>query len=527
MTINFVLAFARDLQNVLEKLEKEFGNLLVNSKPYYKKKIYERASELIEDLFKLYNGFTELNIGIDENGSNIILINNFSDEYEETIKIPFDFIENNNFFFLKYEFDSLLYLLEQTDPTWVNLSQNLFQILKFKKKNPDYIKLKLIEKLRFFMNMVNVNLNFDLEQIPEEFNTLVYKPKYVNWRKNSTFTKLYNKHLRYDKKFFNNHLNINAIPNYPQWNLNIVFYDLNTIEQFSNQKILKYFPIQVFEDYSGKIIGIIALQPSEEYSKNKIADFSINNNFNIFSLPSFHKKSIHPINKSIYDSYVKFLEEIDNNDTDICFFKNSFSFNMYFKSKSETPPYILNEITDKMINEYNLLYQTNYSNFISNFLSNTYSVQNPYRYLFKPRFVFLDFNPRENFLLIIKRRKKNTKFNILINFLKNWTYQTLSYELKDKILLFGYLLPNFNYTQELVYLNELFKLVNVEYEFYVSGINFKPSNLSLYNLPLSNQFQNERKKWNLIGVKFPINIKEKEQLMISLVNAEKNIFSQY
>ena len=91
--VNFVLEFAKDLQKLLETLEKEYGNMLLHASAYYKKKIQERASELTEVLYDKYKNILDLEIERGEEGSNIIIASNSGQEVE----IPSEFINSKKF----------------------------------------------------------------------------------------------------------------------------------------------------------------------------------------------------------------------------------------------------------------------------------------------------------------------------------------------------------------------------------------------------------------------------------------------
>ncbi len=518
IAINFVLEFARDLQKLLEKLEKEYGQLLVVGSAYYKKKIQERASELTEELYEKYKKILDLKIERGEEGSNIVLKNNDNGE----ILIPWSYINSSKFYNLKEGLEILILGIEKGNSPWSEFIFRLFQTFYYSDESLQSIKRETIEKIRFFLSFINNNSLFDYENVPEEFNRIYYQSRYTKWRKNSSFSKLYYKKIRNDRNFFQKHVNIYPIPNFPAWNLRMTYFDLEDIDNLSHSNLEKYYPIQIYESSKGKILSIIALESIGNENGQLINDFSIINNFNIFPLPLSKKKSIYPKNNSIFNSYVKFIDERDNRIINPYYNEITYNQNINFKSFGNIPDRIKVLLTRKTINEFNLLYDRKLSNFILKFIPDINKERISYRYLFNTSFFFPDFNFKDSFLLIIDKKKRNSKFNNIITFFKNWNYKTIIFELKDKFILNGFLLPKFDYTREKMYMEELFQQVDVRFKFFITGADIKQSNLSIYNLPSSNQYQEELSSWDLSKIKFPLNNSEKEQLISNQVKKEKS-----
>lgn len=80
----------------------------------------------------------------------------------------------------------------------------------------------------------------------------------------------------------------------------------------------------------------------------------------------------------------------------------------------------------------------------------------------------------------------------------------------------------FDYTREKILIKELFDNLNIEFEFFVNSYDIVQSNLTLYQLPFSESYQEEFKTWKLPKLDFPLKIKEKNLLMNQIINNEKN-----
>ena len=390
-----------------------------------------------------------------------------------------------------------------------------------------YINLITLEKLRFFSNFLNINPFFDFNSLPNEFNFIKYRPKYMNWRKNSSYKNIYQKYILSDKKIFSNTIHLQAIPFYPAWNLDMIFIDSETLNK-SSLGSFNYYPIQVFEDYNGSIIGIIALISSKDSFAKKIENFTITNNLNCFKFKEKKKKDqILVETNSIFDSFVEFLDEKERKPLDPNFFGYDYNLNIDFTKKYDIQANLLQLINRNLINQYNLLYYRDLSNFIKNFLLDTKISSPSYRYLFRSKLAFPDLYMNDNYLFIINKKRRNVNFENLISFLKNWTYQTIVFELKNEYIIFGNFQGSFNYASEIVYINELFEQLNINYKFMISERDFKTSNLSIFTLPSSNQFKENSKEWELDCIKFPINICDKKEIFSSQLKLEKKLLQKY
>ncbi len=432
----------------------------------------------------------------------------------------------NKFFDFKEGLSSLVKLSEKGDINWEDFSLKILNFLKFSKSKENSLNINTLEKIRFFLSFMNINSYFDFENIPKIFENIKYQPKYSSWMKNNSYSKNYKRHLKNDSNFFKNHINLSVFPNYPVWNLSMRYLDLETICNHKEKKLEQYFPLQIFENKEDKIIGIIALAPKSSDLGEDINSFSFIYNFNIFTNINKHNKSIYPKNLSIFESYVTFIDEINNNCQNPYFSKNNYKVKIDFKLKNKNTNYEHDILNKKTVRDYNLLYYRNMSNFIKHFLSDTNFNNNGIRNLFKTNFSILDFNKNKNFLLIIKKKKKNISFNNLLLFFQNWAFHTVVYELKDRYMIFGYLFSNFfeNFSEEQIFIAEIFEQMNIDYTFLLSNIDYKVSNLSVYNLPSSDQFNEEYFSWDLNLAKFPLSIADKEEFIISQINKEKSFF---
>lgn len=523
--VNFVLEFAKDLQKLLETLEKEYGNMLLYASAYYKKKIQERASELTEDLYDKYKNILDLEIERDEKGTNLI-IKNYDDE---TYPIPNQYLKSIKFYELKDRLKTLIINLEIGDEVWSQFQFELINSFYYSEVPNKPIKLKNLERLRFFITLMYKYPTFNFKYVPLDLKNHKYISKYVRWRKNSSFFTLYNKYIKNQAYFFKRHLNVSIIPNFNHWNLNMCFFDQDQINKLETINCLKYIPIQVFEDNFGKVIGIIALMDNKMIIENlndvKVKHFTITTNFNIFKTRSKEKISIYPSQPSIFESYVNYLDELTNKTENYSFCKNNSEINLKFDHQKKNALENNEMLNCDLINKFNLKYMRNLSNFEHLYFENLNSSTLSYSNCFSTRLTFPDFNNKERFLMKIKK-KKTSKFNLFVQFLKNWSYQSIMYELKNEIIIYGYLLPNFEYYREIIYINELSENLDLNLSFLIYDKDFKHSNLSIYSLPSSDKFDEEQKHWNFPNIEFPISIDKKEELFIEQIKIERKIKEQ-
>ncbi len=254
------------------------------------------------------------------------------------------------------------------------------------------------------------------------------------------------------------------------------------------------------------------------YKPFKINRFLIINNFNVFQKKDKKKKGIKLELEPTFESYTEFIDKYLKNKETTILNNKTYSFSLNF-SKAQTLDPSINLIKNKdTIKLFNLKYKVR-NNFDSLYSSSNSNHFNSYRILFKNRYSFPDFNSLENFILLINR-KKNTLFEKTIEFFKTWTYQTIIYELKDKLLLYGYLPPGFNYTDELLFIFEILDGLNTKYEFLINNKSFKQSSLSLYSLPASDQFLEDNFDWNFNKYNLLMNINQKEEIITTQINQE-------
>ena len=94
LAINFVLAFARDLQKLMDALQEEFGYQLINANAFYKKKIQEKASILTKELVEKYKTILDLKISVLGGLVNIVL----ETPQNEEILIPRQYLDSPRIF---------------------------------------------------------------------------------------------------------------------------------------------------------------------------------------------------------------------------------------------------------------------------------------------------------------------------------------------------------------------------------------------------------------------------------------------
>lgn len=509
--------FAKDLQKLLEKLEEEFGEVLFIQRSYYKNTVFERSSKLTIDLYEKYKTVLKLKLETKYSISNI-LITNFSNE---TIRIPEKFIEKKSYLEYKKRYDNLLVLMKLGNWFWDYFANNLSNIFFSSNQRLRPLNINTLEKIRFYMTLVNENPFHDFDLISEDNKSKIYKIKYAHWKKNKSYTFYYKKYIEKDNFLFPHHIAINPIPNYKLWNLNLFFLEFKENNYpFDNIEI---FPIQIFENLDGSansLIGLISKTNKKRIMKNYlIENVSFINNFNIFEKSDRRKSTLILSQPSFYDSYIKYYSELAGDLNFQNFSEKTYVFSMNFKEQKiyeNTEKYQ----TNKTITQFNLHYFTDLSNFNILYTQKSNSNNNPYRSLFKNRYFFPDFDYRANYLFIIKK-KKSKAFITFMDFLKKWCYQIIFYELKEKIVIYGYLLPNFDYTKELIYIDEIFNKLEIDYKFLKTNTDIKASNLTIYSLPWSHLFSKENFDWKFDKIMYPYNIIQKEKIIKSQLEKEK------
>ena len=169
--INFVLEFAKDLQKLLETLEKEFGKYIVYGRAYYQNKLQERASKLTEELYDKYKKVLDIKILFENTKKNLII-----KALDKDVLIPDSFLVSKNFFELKEKYDNIVRRQMLGDSTWVEFSSSLIGIFIYSDSKRISLNINVLEKIRFLMTIFNNFSNFDLEHVPLEFNIQLYKP---------------------------------------------------------------------------------------------------------------------------------------------------------------------------------------------------------------------------------------------------------------------------------------------------------------------------------------------------------------
>lgn len=517
--INFVLEFAKDLQMILENIEQEFRNNFEAQNSFHKRQILKKTSELTLELYKKYNNIFSLKIKSNNSISNIVVITIDKD----VLNLPGDFFETNKYRDIKTRFDDLLYLMKLGNWNWDYFLLNLHRIFYFSHNKLRPLNVNTLEKIRLFMKFVNRFPDFDFQNYPNNSNVIYYTTKYAKWGKKKSYSFYYEKYIEKDHYLFPHHIAINPIPNYKLWNLNLIFLENN----FSNIGFFEdfnYFPIQIFENLDKSLNSIIGLVPNLNNTKIK-SEFLVEkihfvNNFDLFQVPKIRKPSLLLNQPSFFDSYIKYFSELNEIEEKNNLTHLTYEYDMNFKKDNNINEEICNYQNRRTIAKFNLQYLIELSNFQELYTSNEVNTVNPYRILFQNRYSFPDFDTSDNFLMIIKK-KRNSKFKNFLNFLKNWCYQSIIYELKDEIIIYGYLLANFNYSKESIHIGEIFKKLNLEFKFFHNNTNIRRSNLTLYSLPQSSYYSENNLEWNFIEIGNPITIKEKNDIIIRNIDQER------
>lgn len=521
-SVDFVFEFAKDLKRVIELIEEEFNNNYFLKKEELIVRINQNTLEIIQNLLGKYKNTFNLQIQKESNKYNLKLANSSN----EIVIIPEDLFKIMDLSEFKDNYDILLVLMKNNKFNWNYFIVRLTQLLSYSNEKTKTININTMEKIRFFMNFVNFFPDFITETpLPNQSRNLTYKSLYSKWGRSKTYYSVYNRFISNDLNFIKNHISINPIPNFPFWNLKMLMCDGETLNNFPYQKEVPLFPIHVIENMDGSLNSMLFLMPEAiirerpiAYKEFLIDRFSIINNFNVFPYKIFKKKSLALELPPIFESYTEFIDKYNENKKRTLLEYKTFQFSMNFSKKenldSQTKP-IMNTETIKLFNK-RYKEKNNFDTLYSSFTPNK---SNSYRILFKNRYSFPDFNYLENFLLKINK-KKNVLFEKTIEFFKIWTYQTIVYELKDQVVIYGFIPTGFKYTTELPIIYELLDNLETKYSFLINNKTFKQSTLSLYFLPGSNQFLDEKLDWKLQKYNLLLSIKQKEEIVSAQVNEE-------
>lgn len=440
--------------------------------------------------------------------------------------MPEDLLRSFSFKETKEDLDILLILMKNNNFSLDYFISRFTQLFDHIDQKIKTINVNTFEKIRFFMNFVNKFPNYITEtEIPNETKNKIYSSLYSSWGRTKSYFGVYNKYIKNAPGFFRNHIEINAIPNYPRWNLNILLCTEKNNDLFPYETEVPLYPLQVFENMDGTFNSMLFLMPQNDTNKKesvfkdyKVQKFSIINNFSIFAKKNKSEKSIKLELASMFESYTEFIDNYNKNKEQTLSDYKTYEFYLDFKRK-----YTIDISTNSIKNKETIqLFNRRYKekiNFGKVYSSITSDRPNPYRVLFKNRYVFPDFKARENYILTINK-KKNVLFEKTIEFFKLWTYQTIVYELKNKIVIYGFLPTGFNYNSELPFIHEVLDRLETEYTFLVNNRDFKQSTLSLYFLPSSNQFVENTYDWKFNTYNLPLSITQKENIITSQIKAD-------
>ena len=510
----FILEFSKELLGILNTLEKEYRGKITTNRGAFKDEILERANELTEKLYENY----KVRLGLKKEGENIVFENN-----KRKIKIPSDLFEKYKFFEIKKRIENQIYLIEISGTSWQFFVNDLCNNFLFVEEEIFKLKINDLERIIFYLIFNKQFPNLDINSnVPANSKKLYYTPLFAKWRKNNSFYFNYFKYIKNDPAFIKDHVRKNIIPDYNQWNLSLLFLD-NTQKEFDN---MNFFPIQTFEDLSGAVLFSIILVSNNDIIKNFknsiVQNLSITNNFFYMNSYKESKTYFYPTSKSFFDSYIYFLDIINNRDRKILNFVPKYNLEIKFDLKSCKDSKNKDDINQELIHKFNLIFEK-YSSYFEDFLFQNSPINpNPYDKLFKLRLTFPEFRLRRNFILKIQK-KKNSHFARIIQFLKNWFFQITLYELKDYYYFYGYFLPNFDFNEEKIYIFKLFNELNINFNIYFEKEDYFKSNASFYWLPSSNQFNNETKAWELNTLPLNMNIKNKEDYLMSQINQERKL----
>lgn len=515
---NFVLEFIKEIQKLLEKIEKDYGRATNLNRTTIKNKRTESYSKTIEELYNKYKTTLELEIESGDGISNLL----FRNDENHVIRIPESFLLAKKFTELKEGFDNYIHLSEFGIISWDTLIDIFFKLFSFQDEKKAFININTLEKLRFFITFMNKYPEFNFEGFPTDSLLKLYEPYYSQWETPRSYAFNYKNYIKNDKYFFSRHLFINLMPDYKIWNLSLAFLDDINLLESNNDLEFTYFPLQIFVNKDRTVNSMLVLLPatyrSSELNNSLIQKFSILNNFNLIKNNNNQTSSLKLKQNLIFDSYVAYLDDLKTKGVNTVN-EGIYEYTIDFKKLIPTSNFVQKALNKDTIKNFNLIRFKEKSNLYQSYDSN--EIENPYRVMFKKRFSFPDFNTSNNFLLFIKK-KRNSQFTKIISFLKIWSYQNIFYETKDKIIFYGFLLPNFDYLKEIIYINEIFEDANINFKFLVNGYDFNQSTLSIYNLPNSAQFMENELNWNFYKIKFPMSIEEKNSFLLSQLEKEKN-----
>lgn len=520
LVMDFVFQFAKDLKELLELLEIKFGKNLWISFQNNHKYVIKASTKLTKELYEKYNEIFDLQLGEKDGECNL----EFNTSYNDKIIIPKNFFESKTYSTVKDDYDVLFLIMKRNILTWEEFVFRLTHIFPSNSDNIKKLRSSTLEKIRFFMTFINEFPDYITgTKIPLEAKNLKYKSIYSRWGRHKTYYNIYERYIHHDANFFKNHLRIFPIPNYNIWNLNIVVFESGDVNNPDLSRIPSY-PIQVFENADGSFNSSLMLMDKNVIYENKkglkefvVEKFSIINNFNNFKQEKQSNASIKLRTDSFFEIYVNYIDDLHIMKEGLINkyknYENTFNFSRIDENQN-----IANSIKNKdTIKMFNLLYHN--SDFKRLYSSSISRGINPYRILFKNRYSFPDFNLRDNFLLIISK-KKNSLFQKTISFFKYWSYQCLTYEMKNKILFYGFLPIDFDLNKEMIYINEVLESLNTDYKFFICNKDVKQSTLSLYSLPDSKQFIDNESYWDLNKYDLRLSILQKENIITTQINEE-------
>lgn len=518
---DFVYEFAKDLRNILDQLKKDQWYYKPYKSEGLKEKLFQESSILVQKLYNRYRPILDLKLHQTAGIKNIELRN----ATNESILIPKSFIIAPNSKEIEENFVILLLLMKNRNLSWEDFEFRLTQLFSNSDNKVRSIKSETIEKIRFFMSFIKLFPEYVTENVPpNESKKIIYRPKYYNWKGENSYYKIFNNYLISDFKFFKHNIRINPIPNYPIWNLQLAFCDQKNLENIPDYAKTAMYPLQVIENLDNTFSSILFLMDKKIANANvnlrkyiNVEKFSILNNFNVFNKPKLGKKTKLEL-PSAFESFVEFINDYNTNKEECLSKRKTYEFIIDFTKKTELDENINSILTTQTIKKFNLYYRekNDFNKLYSKF---TNSETNPYRTLFFNRYSFPNFNSMDNFFVII-RKKRNVLFTKTIEFIKLFSYQTFVYELREKVVIYGFLSDKSNFNTNLEYILGLLDNLNTDYKFLLNNTSMRQSTLSLYNLPNSNQFSESSKTWQLAKHNLILKINQKEEIYSSQVQSE-------
>lgn len=183
--VDFVFEFAKDLKRLIEQIEQDYNRFIFLRKDEIIKKITKNASNLTENLFEKYKNTLDLQFQKDLGKFNL----KFKNSSNEIVFIPEDLLKSFSFNETKEELEILLILMNNNNFSLDYFIFRFSQLFSHSNQKIKTINVNTFEKIRFFMNFVNIFPDYITEtELPNEAKNKNYKSLYSSWGRTKTYS---------------------------------------------------------------------------------------------------------------------------------------------------------------------------------------------------------------------------------------------------------------------------------------------------------------------------------------------------